>query len=164
MADVAVSIGSNLERERSVSEALVGLREVFGELAISPVYESPAYGFEGPAFYNLVVVFETVLDVHAVRELIQGIEARRGRTRVDKRFDSRALDLDLLLYADAVLYDDGLDVPRREILEHAYILKPLADLLPERRHPVTGKSFAQIWVESEQKTAALSPVIGFDPG
>ena len=163
MVMIAVSIGSNLEREHSVRQALIALREVFGELAVSPVYESPAYGFEGPDFYNLAVVFEATVDVHTVREMIQEIETRLGRAKADKRFDSRMLDLDLLLYADAVLYDDGLDVPRRELLQHGYILKPLVDLLPGMRHPVIGESFARIWANSDQKSAVLSPVIGFNP-
>jgi len=164
MVKIAVSIGSNIERERSLRGALVALREAFGKVVVSPVYESPAYGFEGPDFYNLIVVFETALDVYAVRDVIQEIEVREGRARSKKRFDSRALDLDLLLYADAVLYDAGFDIPRCEILEHDYVLKPLADLLPEVRHPVTGESYGQIWAQFEHKSSALSLVTGLHLG
>ena len=162
MARVAVSIGSNLERGRNVKDALSALGKTFGELLRSPVYESAAYGFDGPPFYNLVVVFETPLDVRAVRAKIQAIENLQGRKIGENRSGSRSLDLDLLLYDDAVFRDQGLDVPRREIFEHAYILKPLADLLPAVPHPVTGESFADIWLRLGSRQEALSVVDGLD--
>mgnify|MGYP000073617299 FL=1 len=162
MARVAVSIGSNLERERNVKDALAALSTTFGALSRSPVYESAAYGFDGPPFYNLVVVFETPLDVRAVRAKIQAIENLQGRKKGENRSGSRSLDLDLLLYDDAVFRDQGLDVPRREIFEHAYILKPLADLLPAAPHPVTGESFADIWLRLGSRQEALSVVDGLD--
>ena len=162
MARVAVSIGSNLEREHNVKDALSALGKTFGELLRSPVYESAAYGFDGPPFYNLVVVFETPLDVRAVRAKIQAIENLQGRKKGENRSGSRSLDLDLLLYDDAVFRDQGLDVPRREIFEHAYILKPLADLLPAAPHPVTGESFADIWLRLGSRQEALSVVDGLD--
>ena len=162
MAGVAVSIGSNLERERNVKDALAALRKTFGALSRSPVYKSAAYGFDGPPFYNLVVVFETPLDVRAVRAKIQVIENLQGREIGENRSGSRGLDLDLLLYGDAVFHDQGLDVPRREIFEHAYILKPLADLLPAASHPVTGESFADIWLRLGSRQEPLSVVDGLD--
>ena len=158
MARVAVSVGSNLERERNVKEALASLARIFGELLRSPVYESAAYGFDGPPFYNLVVVFETLLDVRAVRAKIQAIENLQGREIGENRSGSRSLDLDLLLYDDADFFDQGFDVPRREIFEHAYILKPLADLLPAAPHPVTGESFADIWLRLGSRQESLSIV------
>ena len=162
MARVAVSIGSNLDRERNVKDALAVLAKIFGKLSYSPVYESAAYGFHGPPFYNHVVVFETSLDVFAVREKIQAIENQQGREMGENRSGSRSLDLDLLLYDDAVFHDQGLDVPRREIFNHAYVLKPLADLLPATPHPVTGESFADIWFRLGSNQEALSVVDGLD--
>jgi 2-amino-4-hydroxy-6-hydroxymethyldihydropteridine diphosphokinase len=162
MARVAVSIGSNLDRERNVKDALAVLAKIFGKLSHSPVYESAAYGFDGPPFYNLVVVFETFLNAHAVREKIQAIENQQGREIGENRSGSRSLDLDLLLYGDVVFHDQGLDVPRREIFEHAYILKPLADLLPATPHPVTGESFADIWLRLGSHQETLSVVDKLD--
>ena len=102
MARVAVSIGSNLDRECNVMDALAALGTIFGKLLLSPVYESAAQGFDGPPFYNLVVVFETSLDVRAVRAKIQAIENLQGREMGENRSGSRSLDLDLLLYDDAI--------------------------------------------------------------
>jgi 2-amino-4-hydroxy-6-hydroxymethyldihydropteridine diphosphokinase len=162
MARVAVSIGSNLQRDRNVKDALAALSKTFGAISRSSVYESAAYGFDGPPFYNLVVVFETLLDVHAVRGKIQFIENQQGREIGENRSGSRSLDLDLLLYGDAIFHDQGLDVPRREIFEHAYILKPLADLLPTAPHPVTGETFSEIWLRLGSHQEAVSVVDGLD--
>jgi 2-amino-4-hydroxy-6-hydroxymethyldihydropteridine diphosphokinase len=162
MVQVAVSIGSNLERERNVRDALVALAKTFGKLSRSPVYESAAYGFKGSPFYNLVVVFKTPLDVRAVREKIQAIENQQGRELGENRSGSRTLDLDLLLYDDVVFHDQSLDVPRQEIFEHSYILKPLADLLPSTPHPLTGEPFADIWLRLGSHQEALSIVDGLD--
>ena len=161
MMQVAVSIGSNLERERNVRDALDALGKTFGKLLLSPIYESAAYGFDGPPFYNLAVIFETLLDVRAVREKIQAIENQQGREVGENRSGSRSLDLDLLLYGNAIFHEQELDVPRREILEHSYILKPLADLLPGLPHPVTGEVFADIWLRLGSHQEALSVVDGF---
>ena len=158
MVRVAVSIGTNLDRERNVKDASAALGEIFGKLSHSPVYESAAYGFDGPPFYNLVVVFETVLNVHAVRGEFQAIENDQGRKIGEQRSGSRSLDLDLLLYDDVVFHNQGLDVPRREIFDRAYILKPLADLLPTTPHPVTGESFADMWLRLGSDQEALSVV------
>ncbi len=145
MVKVIVSVGTNLDRKRNVQQAIKALRNIFGPLLCSPVYENAALGFDGPDFYNLVVVFDTSFDVYQVRSQIQRIEANQGRGIGKDRYGSRSLDLDLLLYGNAILYDNGLDVPRREIFEHAYILKPICDLLPGLIHPVTGESFGEIW-------------------
>ena len=146
MHQVAISIGSNLERTKNIKKAVFNLEKVFGSLFCSPVYESDASGFLGPRFYNLVVVFETDMEVKAVHEQLRIIEISQGRTLKSNQVGSRTLDLDLLLYGDLVLYDIGLDVPRKESLDHSYILKPLADILPNFCHPVTGERFLDSWM------------------
>jgi 2-amino-4-hydroxy-6-hydroxymethyldihydropteridine diphosphokinase len=162
MPQVAVSIGSNLDRENNVKKAVVCLASIFGALSCSPVYESKASGFDGPSFYNLVVIFETSLDVLNVCEEMRAIEEIQGRQMGEGRKGSRSLDLDLLLYGNFVLYEAGLDIPRREILEHAYILKPLADVFPGGRHPVTGDLFRETWSLLGSQQEALSHVAALE--
>ncbi|MGA9852812.1 MAG: 2-amino-4-hydroxy-6-hydroxymethyldihydropteridine diphosphokinase [Gammaproteobacteria bacterium] len=144
MTDIFVGIGSNVEPERRVREAVQGLRQRFGALRVSPVYRNPAVGFEGDDFLNLVASFESSEDVVAVRAALDQIESQCGRIRGGPRFAPRALDLDLLLYGD-LISESPVRLPRREILKYAYVLKPLVDLAPERSHPVTGRSFAGHW-------------------
>ncbi|MGH8338618.1 MAG: 2-amino-4-hydroxy-6-hydroxymethyldihydropteridine diphosphokinase, partial [Gammaproteobacteria bacterium] len=139
MTDIFVGIGSNVEPERRVREAVQGLRQRFGALRISPVYQNPAVGFKGDDFLNLVVTFESSESVTAVHVALDEIESRSGRLRGGPRFAPRTLDLDLLLYGN-LISEAPIRLPRREILNYAYVLKPLADLAPEQNHPLTGRS------------------------
>ena len=141
---VAISVGSNLDREHNIERALDSLRLSFGQLQISSVYETAAVGFNGPDFYNLVVAFETDLDVRLLIDRLHDIEVEQGRIRMTQEITSRLIDLDLLLYGDGILYSEGLDIPRREILEYDFVLQPLAELLPDTVYPVSGDQLGQL--------------------
>ena len=145
MARVYVSLGSNQNREDNIRRAVQALRRDFTEIELSPVYDSAAVGFDGSDFLNLVASFESQLDAMAIFSAFRAIETELGRDRSLPRFASRPIDLDLLLYDDAILDLPGLRVPRPEILEQAFVLKPLQDLAPDLPHPELGDSFADLW-------------------
>lgn len=142
---LVLGLGSNIDRRRHIARGVETLREHFGTVILSPVYESPSAGFEGPNFYNLVAVAESDLPLDAVLGILRDIEGAEGRTRGDDAFVSRTLDIDVLLYGDLVLRDDGYDIPREEITRYAFVLKPLADVLPAQAHPETGIDFGTMW-------------------
>lgn len=144
MPQVFVSIGSNIDREHHIRTAVVELRER-GRLSLSSVYESAPIGFRGNNFYNLVAELETDTPVLSLCNQLSEIEQRHGRVRGTNRFASRTLDLDLLLYGDLVRQDHLVQIPRPEIMQYAFVLKPLSELAPELRHPVTGISFGEMW-------------------
>jgi 2-amino-4-hydroxy-6-hydroxymethyldihydropteridine diphosphokinase len=144
MPRVFVSIGSNVEPASHVRFALRALRERFGELAVSPVYRTGAVGFDGDDFLNLAVGFDTDASVADVDAALDAIESQARRDRSAPRFAPRTLDLDLLLYGDAVIDGPGIRVPRKEIIEYAFMLRPLADIAAEVRHPVLKRSFAEL--------------------
>ena len=145
MARVYVGLGSNVEREIRIREAVEALRQSFGEIELSPVYDTLAVGFEGDNFLNLVAALDTGQAVQDVAAEFHDIENRLGRDRRGPRFGNRAIDLDILLYDDLILKEPGIRVPRPEILINAFVLKPLQDIAPERLHPETGLSFAEHW-------------------
>jgi len=147
MSLLALSLGSNIERRKHLQFAIDGLHELLGDLSISPVYETRAVGFDGPDFYNLVALADTPLALDALIEKIRNIETAAGRVRGDKRFASRNLDIDVLLYGEENLREQGRDIPRREIEHAAYVLKPLADILPQGVHPITRIAFKKMWAE-----------------
>lgn len=159
MVRVALGIGSNLNRRRHIQAAVSALRDRFGDVTLSPVYRSTAAGFDGPDFYNLAALIDTDLDVDELHDVLREIENGEGRRRSGSRFSSRTLDIDILLYGDAVLYDSGHDIPRREILRHAFVLKPLCDLLPHETHPGLGEPFVVLW----RRFAASHPADGLSP-
>ena len=140
-----VSIGSNINREANIRGAVRMLREHYGPLTLSRVYETPAEGFNGDAFYNLAAAFDTEESVDQLRAVRAAIEASHGRQRGGPRHGPRTLDLDILLYGDLVRHDGGLDIPRGEIVKYAFVLGPLAEIAPDLRHPETGMTLARIW-------------------
>ena len=158
MAEIFVSLGSNIDRERQLHRACRALHEAFGQLHFSPVYESSAVGFDGPPFYNAVVRAETTLEVDAVLTALRAIEDAQGRVRQADSFHSRTLDLDLLLYDDLVLETPTVALPRDEILRYAFVLGPLADLAGDRRHPVNGTTYAELWAAFDQASQPLTRV------
>ena len=146
MTQVYISIGSNIDREQMIRSCIASLEEIFGELVKSSVYESISVGFEGDNFYNLVVGFSADEPVDLVNKL-RDIEQAHGRTREEKKYASRTLDLDLLLFGNQDLHERGYDVPREEISRYAFVLGPLAELIPDEFHPTTGLTFADMWSE-----------------
>lgn len=147
MARVYVSLGSNVDRERKITEALERLEEHYGPLTRSALYESPALGFEGDDFHNMVVAFDTQDHPHVVNKVLSRIETELERVRGKDRFVSRTIDLDVLLYDDWVLGDSILSLPREEILHHEFVLGPLAEICDGLKHPVLGTPIAQLWRE-----------------
>lgn len=148
MNRVYVGVGSNIDNERNIRQGIIALKERFGKLDISPVYESEPVGFQGKNFYNLVVGFDTCESPEQVAASLRDIESSFGRNRKKGKI-SRTLDLDLLLIGDLVLDGDDLQVPRMDILNYAFVLKPLAELDGDRVHPVEKHSFRELWNSSE---------------
>ena len=158
MTRVYISIGSNIDKENSIRKGVADMRQIFGELELSSVYQSEAVGFEGDDFYNLVAAFDTNADVLDISRQLHEIEDNNGRDRSGPRFSSRTLDLDLLVFDDLISEESGLEIPRGEILENAFVLWPLAEIAPELQHPVTHKTYAEHWQSFDKTKEKLYPV------
>jgi len=155
MARVYLSLGSNIDRERHIRAALDALAQSFGELTVSPVYESEAVGFDGDHFYNLVVGVDTNLSVGELQRSIKEIEDENGRERSGPKFSARTLDIDILTYDDCVGDVDGVALPRAEIVKNAFVLLPLVDVAGEELHPQLQMTYSQLWAEYDKTKQAL---------
>jgi 2-amino-4-hydroxy-6-hydroxymethyldihydropteridine diphosphokinase len=158
MPRVYLGIGSNVAREANIAGALESLRERFAPLSVSPVYESKAVGFDGPRFHNLVVGFDTDLELLALHGELSEVEHCHGRRPQAPHNAPRPLDLDILLYGNRVLRTNGIEVPRRDILEYAFVLRPLADIAPDLRHPANGRRIADLWQAFDETAQPLWPI------
>lgn len=158
MASVYLSLGSNIHREQHLLAALEALSAHFGALQCSSVYESEAVGFNGAPFLNLVVGLHTDQSIGALAQMLRHIEDNNGRDRRAVRFSARTLDIDILTYDQCVGELDGVKLPREEILKHAFVLQPLAELAPEVVHPQTKKTYRNLWQAFDKASQALWPV------
>lgn len=162
MSRVYLGLGSNIDAEKNLRLAVRELKERFGELQLSPVYRSRPIGFQGEDFLNAVVALETSLGPDAVLGHLEEIHHVAGRRRGSHEPASRTLDIDLLLYGELVLDTAGVRLPRDDVLEYGFVLRPLADLAPETVHPVTGRSLAAHWSEFEKRDAGRHPLTVVD--
>jgi 2-amino-4-hydroxy-6-hydroxymethyldihydropteridine diphosphokinase len=151
-----VSAGSNIEPARHLRFAVSALRARFGPLLVSPVYRSRAVGFSGDDFLNLVIGFSTREPARVIVAELERLHGEAGRVRGPDPFCSRTLDLDLILYGDEVIAE--LRVPRPDILEYSFVLAPLADVAPELRHPVTGRTMAELWAGFDKSRQPIERV------
>ena len=158
MPEVFIAAGSNAEPVKNLKLALAELEKSFAPLRVSPAYRNKPIGFEGADFINLVVGFETDLEIDAVRQRLQEIEGLCGRPRTAPKWGPRSMDLDILLYGNEVRDEPDLKLPRPDLVRRAYMLKPIADIAPDLRHPTLGKTMRELWSEFEGKDHAMNVV------
>lgn len=145
MTSVYISIGSNIDRHINIYAGLNALRQRYGELTLSPVYETAAVGFKGDPFFNLIAVIETDETPLDINLFLKAVENMQGRKRSAEKFSPRTLDMDMVLYGDQQLNLPGLEIPRDEIFQYAFVLKPLVDLIPDQKCPGSSRTFAELW-------------------
>lgn len=144
MAIIYISIGSNQNAAKQIAFARVALERQFSELEFSSVFESKAVGFDGDNFLNLAARATTQLTISQVDQVFKKIEKQAGRRRDVPKFSDRSLDIDLLLY-DSVVCSKPFRLPRGEITKHAFVLKPMAEIAPQLRHPETKQTMLFMW-------------------
>jgi 2-amino-4-hydroxy-6-hydroxymethyldihydropteridine diphosphokinase len=149
VARIYLGLGSNADAERNLRLAVRELRRRFGDLELSPVYQSPPLGFEGDDFLNAVAGLDTDLPPRELLRQLEEIHVIAGRRRDAQKLVSRTLDIDLLLYDQLVVDEPGLRLPRSDVLEYSFVLRPLAELAPGTVHPVTRRSMAEHWRDFE---------------
>ena len=139
MTRVAIALGSNLgDRRATLTDAVARLRGIIHDLRVSPFYDTAPVGVgDGqPPFLNAAAVGDADLSPRALLATLLALEHDFGRTRPFPGA-ARTLDLDLILYGDAIVDEPGLILPHPRFRERAFVLAPLADVAPEIVDPVT---------------------------
>jgi len=148
MVRTYIGIGSNLaDPESQVMRALAELDEIPDCCCVkqSSLYHSKPLGPQDqPDFVNAVAALDAALPAERLLEELQRIENRHGRARSGPRWGPRTLDLDLLVYGDAILASETLTVPHPGLLERDFVLCPLYEIAPDLEVPGRGPIEAYI--------------------
>ncbi len=134
-----IALGSNLgDKFKNLQKAIDAIHEKIGSVkSISRVYKTPALGFDGADFFNACIAIETHLSAHKLLWALLEIETSLGRKRTSKvNFESRSIDLDVLLFDDEVIESKQLTIPHPEIQNRKFVLEPLKDIAAQVQHPV----------------------------
>lgn len=148
---VVIALGSNIEKERNLPRAIALLREMCEVTAVSPIYETEPVGLlNQPNFWNTAVLIQTELTASQIKQqLIGRIETQLKRVRQADKNAPRTIDVDIVLFNDAVFDYDGGDgrsrpIPDPDLQKFPHVAVPVADLLPDFPHPETGELLGQL--------------------
>ena len=151
-----VAIGSNLgDRHAHLAFARARLSMVLTNLRMSSTYETAPVGVAEPQplFLNAAIVGDATLTAPQLLEALLAIERARGRARPFQGA-ARTLDLDLVLFGDAVIDGPSLTVPHPRFRERAFVLEPLAEIAPDFRDPVSALTLAELLARLRQAPTA----------
>ena len=147
----AIALGSNLEsrfgdREANLWEAVERIRDLGDVKAVSPAYDTEPVGYlDQPRFLNAALLLESSLEPTELMRALLEVEQAMGRERVGAVAKGpRVIDLDLLLYGQAVVNTTELTLPHPEMMERRFVLEPLAEIAPEMVHPVLGLTVVEM--------------------
>jgi dihydroneopterin aldolase/2-amino-4-hydroxy-6-hydroxymethyldihydropteridine diphosphokinase len=156
---VLVLLGSNINAEYNLQEAVARLAQRSRLVAVSPAYRTQPVGtMEQPGFINGAVLVETRLEPQAFKqEVLRVIEGELGRVRTGDKNAPRTIDLDIALYNDAAFEMDDGHIPDPDILRYSHAARPLADIAPGWRHPEIGETLEQIADDLGDSGVALLP-------
>lgn len=163
MARAVVITGGNRGDVRSLLEQAKALLEerVGRVVQASAHYESEPWGFEAEqTFWNQVLEIETSLEPEELLRATQSVEADLGRDRLregelkalsGQRYASRTMDVDILFYDDRILATEILEIPHPRIAEREFVLRPLCEILPRKRHPISGLRMEELYQKLNHK-------------
>jgi len=146
MAAVYLGLGSNLgNREANLRGALRGLWRMGRVAAVSALYETePVGGPAQPSFYNAACRLETGLEPLPLLRFLQGLEHELGRRPSGERWGPRPIDLDILLYEDRIVEEEGLVIPHPRLAERPFVLAPLAEIAADVCLPGDGRTVGEL--------------------
>ncbi len=155
MISVVLLLGGNLgQMEQTFARVREDLQREVGQIVnLSSVVRSESWGFKADDFLNQAVEIETSMAAEELLDAVQRIENRWGRERAKEakqkqesgeRYTSRSIDIDIIFYGDQAISTERLTVPHPLLEQREFVLEPLKQIAPSRRHCITGRSVEQM--------------------
>lgn len=144
---IVLSIGSNQGNRLENIESCIALihQQVGTVIQVSKLYETPAWGFESDAFYNCALLLHSASSAQKILNQILKVEKQLGRIRSNQQgYQSRIIDVDLIIFDDVVIDSDKLQVPHPLMQNRKFVLMPIQDLKLNWKHPVFQKSISEL--------------------
>jgi 2-amino-4-hydroxy-6-hydroxymethyldihydropteridine diphosphokinase len=154
MAKTYLLLGGNLhDRYAYIASALSFIQSWAGDVVEkSSLYETAPWGFEDKNFFlNQVVAIDTKLNPFDLFKTIVAIENQLGRTRNDRQFSSRTIDIDILFYEDRIILTENLIIPHPRIKERRFVLEPMCELNPAFIHPIEKMTMKELLYSCNDK-------------
>ena len=156
-----IGVGSNLgDKINNCLEAVDRIDEISGcrVTARSGFYRTQPVGVKGQNWYvNGVIMLSADISAQDLLKSLLAIEVDMGRER-KRKWDSRIIDLDILLFGEEVISEKGLQVPHPLMHLRRFVLAPMVSLAPDLVHPVLGKSIAELLVDAPKKEQFVVPM------
>lgn len=151
---VFIALGSNEgARFEFLQQAVEEIQQKTGDVrSVSGVYETPAMGFEGPPFLNACIAVDSRFKPHKILRQLLEIEKKFGRKRnAGERYQSRPIDLDIILYEEEVINSKELTIPHPAMHTRNFVLAPLADIAAGVKHPLKKAKIKELFEEIEKQ-------------
>ncbi|MBT8245035.1 MAG: 2-amino-4-hydroxy-6-hydroxymethyldihydropteridine diphosphokinase [Winogradskyella sp.] len=145
---VYIALGSNKGNKLQYLQLAVDtiFKNIGAIKKLSNVYKTSAVGFDGDDFYNACIVVETELKPRKLLKILQDIEKQLGRTKKSENgYQSREIDLDILLFEDEVINEKNLIVPHPQIQNRKFVLQPLLNIVKDFKHPILDKTIEELF-------------------
>jgi len=152
---VLISLGSNKgDRKENLEKAILQIQDLLGDvIAISPIYESPSWGYEDEAYLNNAICLVTDLEPIELMDALLNIENSLGRLRTDtSSYEAREIDLDIILIEGLVIEHSKLEVPHPRMNLRKFVLKPLVDIAPGWEHEKEGMPLSTLLLGCEDQS------------
>ena len=153
MAEVCILLGGNLgDKSKIFEETRKQIGKKIGSITkLSSVYITEPWGFDSELFWNQAIIVSTTLNPHQILHETQAIERDMGRIKNAQHYEARVMDIDLLFYDDLQLNTTDLTLPHPKMEERKFVLVPLNEIAPEKRHPVSGRKVKEMLLRCKDR-------------
>lgn len=149
---IILSLGTNMGNKlENLQTCVTALHTSIATIIeVSKVYETPAWGFEGEAFYNCAVTIHTNKSAPKILSQILKLEKELGRIRNHSgNYESRKIDIDIVSFNDEIIETESLKIPHIHLHNRKFVMFPLRDVSPKWNHPKLNKTISELIISCE---------------